>query len=284
VSDSLAILAPGLLGGSVAMAARHFGAASRITLWARRPEVRLKLRGQPWCDAVADSPADAVRGAQLVVICAPVDQIVQLVQQIAPALASGVIVTDVGSVKGEICREATTALSGRAHFVGSHPMAGSEKTGWENGRADLFVRRTVFVTPLPETDPKAAADVTAFWAALDAEVATLPPDAHDEIVAHISHLPQVLASTLCASLAKHDLRWRNYGGGGLRDTTRIAGGDPKLWKTILEQNRDEVLRALRGYQDELHGLERALANRDWFEVQAVLERGKAYREKLRPIP
>ena len=284
VFDQIAILAPGLLGASVARAARHYGAARKITLWARRPETRLQLKGQPWCDAVADLPADAVRGAQLVILCAPVDQIVPLTQQIAPAVAAGALVTDVGSVKGEISRLGHKALAGHAHFVGSHPMAGSEKTGWEHGRADLFARRTVFVTPLPETEAKAAERVAAFWAALEADVATLEPDAHDEIVAHISHLPQVLASTLCASLAKRDGRWRNYAGGGLRDTTRIAGSDPKLWKTILDQNRDEVLRAVRGYQEELHGLERALANRDWFEVQAILERGRAYRDQFRPIP
>ncbi len=282
--DQITILAPGLLGASVARAARHYGAAKHITLWARRPETRVQLKGQPWCDRVAETPADAVRGAQLVIICAPVDQIVPLVTQIAPHLAAGAIVTDVGSVKGEICRLSRVALAGRAEFVGSHPMAGSEKNGWEHGRADLFVRRTVFVTPLPETAPAAAERVAAFWLALEAEVASVEPDAHDEIVAHISHLPQVLASTLCASLAKKDVRWRNHAGGGLRDTTRIAGSDPKLWKTILEQNRDEVLRAVRSYQEELHGLERALANRDWFEVQAILERGKAYRDQFRPIP
>ena len=282
--DHLVILAPGLLGASVARAARHYGAARQITLWARRPETRLQLKGQPWCDQVAETPADAVRQAGLVVVCAPVDQIVPLVAQIAPALAAGSIVTDVGSVKGEICRQGDKALAPRAHFIGSHPMAGSEKIGWEHGRADLFLRRTVFVTPLPGSDPAAAARVAAFWATLEADVATVAPDAHDEIVAHISHLPQVLASTLCAGLARHDARWRNFAGGGLRDTTRIAGSDPKLWKTILEQNRDEVLRAVRAYQEELHGLERALANRDWFEVQAILERGKAYRDPFRPIP
>lgn len=282
--DQIAILAPGLLGASVARAARHFGAAQRIILWARRPEVRLQLKEQPWCDGVADTPAGAVAGAQLVIVCAPVNQIIPLVQQIAPALEAGTIVTDVGSVKGEICRLGQETLAGRGHFVGSHPMAGSEKTGWEHGRADLFRGRAAFVTPRPETNPQAVERVAAFWTALEADVATLGPDAHDEIVAHISHLPQVLASTLCASLAKHDVRWRNYGGGGLRDTTRVAGSDPKLWKTILEQNRDEVLRAVRGYQDELQGLERALANRDWFEVQAILERGKAYRDQFRPIP
>ena len=163
-------------------------------------------------------------------------------------------------------------------------MAGSAKTGWEHGSAELFVGRAVFVTPRPESDVKATERVAAFWTSLGADVATVEPDAHDEIVAHISHLPQVIASTLCASLAKKDIRWRNYSGGGLRDTTRIASSDSKLWKTILEQNRDEVLRALRAFQEELHGMERALANRDWFEVQAIMERGKAYRDQFRPIP
>ncbi|HWA29244.1 MAG TPA: prephenate dehydrogenase/arogenate dehydrogenase family protein [Lacunisphaera sp.] len=282
--DQIAILAPGLLGASVARAARHYGAAKTISVWARRPEVRLQLQGQPWCDRVADSPAAATAGAGLVVVCAPVDQIVALVGQIAPGLAAGAIVTDVGSVKGEICRLSQKVVPAGRHFVGSHPMAGSEKTGWEHGRADLFKGRVTFVTPLPATDPKATERVAAFWQALESDVATLEPDAHDEIVAHISHLPQVLASTLCASLARRDARWRNFSGGGLRDTTRIAGSDSKLWKTILEQNRDEVLRAVRAYQEELHGMERALANRDWFEVQAILERGKAYRDQFRIIP
>lgn len=284
MSLRLAILAPGLLGGSVAQAARHYGAASHIALWARRPEARLALRQQPWCDAVADTPAEAVRGADLVIICAPVDHIVALASEAAPGLTPGAIVTDVGSVKSEICRNATTALAGRAEFVGSHPMAGSEKTGWEHARANLFAGRTVFVTPRPETSPAHAERVAAFWHALEAEVATVSPELHDEIVANISHLPQVLASTLCAGLARHDVSWRNFAGGGLRDTTRIAGSDPKLWKTILEQNRDEVLRALRAYQDELHHMERALDNRDWFEVQAILERARAYRSQFRPIP
>jgi len=284
VLAQLTILAPGLLGSSVAQAARARGLARRIVIWARRPEVRLQLRDQPWCDAVADTPEEAVREANLVVLAAPVDRIPELARTIAPHLPAGAIVTDVGSVKGEICRLGHTALAPHAHFVGSHPMAGSEKTGWAHARADLFVRRTVFVTPLPETDPRAAERVAAFWAALDAEVATVEPDQHDEIVAHISHLPQVLASTLCACLHRRDPSWRNYSGGGLRDTTRIAGSDPNLWKTILEQNRDEVLRAVRAYQEELHGLERALANRDWFEVSAILERGKAYRDQFRPIP
>ena len=280
----LTILAPGLLGGSVARAARARGAAQRIVVWARRPEARLKLREQPWCDAVADSPEDAVKGASLLVIAAPVDLIVLLAKQIAPYLSPGAIVTDVGSVKGEICRLGHEALGAERHFVGSHPMAGSEKTGWEHGSEKLFEHRTCFVTPLHATDTHATESVVRFWHELGAEVVTVAPDAHDEIVANISHLPQVIASALAGSLARKTTAWRNYAGGGLRDTTRIAASDPKIWRAILEQNRDEVLRALSQFEDELHGFRMALSNRDYVEVVARLERGKAYRDQFRPTP
>ncbi len=283
VLSTLTILAPGLLGGSVARAARSRGAAQRIVLWARRPEARLALAEQPWCDAVADTPEAAVRGAALIVIASPVDRIGPLAQQIAAHVEEGAIVTDVGSVKSEIARLGHAALAPRAHFVGSHPMAGSEKTGWQHGTDTLFEKRTCFVTPLEHTDPDVAATVVKFWKDLGGEPVTVSPDAHDEIVAHISHLPQVVASSLCAFLTKKNPAWRNYAGGGLRDTTRIAASDPQLWRTILEQNREEVLRALREFEDELHGFKAALANRDYTEVVARLERGKAYRDLFRPL-
>jgi prephenate dehydrogenase len=279
----LTILAPGLLGGSVARAAKARDAAQRVVVWARRPEVRLALRDQPWCDAVADTPQDAVREASLVVVAAPVDRIVALVQLIASALPAGATVTDVGSVKGEIARQGQLALTGtRSHFVGAHPMAGSEKTGWEHGTAELFHRRTCFVTPLPETDARALETVIAFWRELGSDVVSVGPDQHDEIVAHISHLPQIIASSLCSFLATRNPSWRNYAGGGLRDTTRIAGSDALIWRAILEQNRDEVLRALRQFEDELHQFQIALANRDFTELVSRLERGKAYRDQFRP--
>ncbi|MBC7369248.1 MAG: prephenate dehydrogenase/arogenate dehydrogenase family protein [Undibacterium sp.] len=280
----LTILAPGLLGASVARAARARGVAARIVIWSRRAETRLALAGQPWCDAVAETPEAAARDATLVLIASPVDQIVPLVRQISSTLPAGALVTDVGSVKGEIARLGAVALGQHAHFVGAHPMAGSEKTGWEHSTADLFERRVCFVAPLPATPPGATAAVVKFWHDLGAEVVTVDPDRHDEIVAHISHLPQVLASTLCAFLAQRDPSWRNFAGGGLRDTTRIAASDPQLWRTILEQNRDEVLRALRHYQDELHTFQSALSNRDYTAVIAHLERGQAYRRQFRPAP
>jgi cyclohexadieny/prephenate dehydrogenase len=280
--NQITILAPGLLGASVARAVSARGLAKRVIIWARRPEVRVQLDELSWCHATAETPEEAVAESDLVIIAAPVDCIVRLTQQIAPHLAANAIVTDVGSVKGEISRLGHVALNGKAHFVGSHPMAGSEKTGWANGDPELFTKRTCFVTPLPDTNPGAVETAVRFWHDLGSEVVTMSPDAHDEIVAHISHLPHVLAATLCAYLQRKDHSWRNYAGGGLRDTTRIAASDAKLWRTILEQNRDEVLRAISEFQDELQSLHSALSNRDYHEVTTRLERGSNYRSGFRP--
>lgn len=280
--ENLVILAPGLLGGSVARAAHARGLARRITVWARRPESRLKLREQPWVTSVADSPEDAVREASLVVLAAPVDKIIELARQIAPHLPAGALVTDVGSVKGELCRACHASLAPNARFVGAHPMAGSEKTGWENATDTLFENRVCFVTPLDGTDENAVTTVARFWHDLGANVTTVTPDQHDEITAHISHLPQALATTLGTFLATKNPGWRNLSGNGLRDTTRIAASDATMWIEIFQQNRDEVLRALAKFEDELHGFKTALSNRDWPEVRARLERGKAWRDGFRP--
>lgn len=280
----LAILAPGLLGGSVARAARARGAAGRIVIWARRPETRDALRGQPWVDGVAATPAEAVRDATLVVIAAPVDRIVPLAREIAPALQAGAVVTDVGSVKAPLCAPAAEAIAPKAHFIGSHPMAGSEKTGWEHGSADLFAGRPCFVTPLPGAAPAAVAVVSSFWTALGADVVNTAPAEHDRIVAHISHLPQVVASALCSFLAGTDPRWRDHAGGGLRDTTRIAASDPALWREILASNRTEVLAALRAYRAELDVFVKALESGDDGAVAARMELGRAYRAGMRPPP
>jgi prephenate dehydrogenase len=279
--DQLTLLAPGLLGASVAKAVRHRSLARRIVLWSRRPENRVRLKTQPWCDEVRDTPEDAVKGADLIVLAAPVDKIVTLAQTVGPLLKTGAIVTDVGSVKGEIARSGHAAMRPGVHFVGSHPMAGSEKSGWENSTESLFEKRACFVTPLGETDGRAVEAIVRFWRELGMEVTTLAPDAHDEIVAHISHLPQVIASCLCHFLARKNPGWRDFSGGGLRDTTRLGAGDPTMWIEILRQNREEILRALRQYQDELQTFQTALAGGDFVELRTRLEQGKAYRDAFR---
>lgn len=161
-------------------------------------------------------------------------------------------------------------------------MAGSEKTGWENATDTLFENRVCFVTPLEDTDEDAVATVTRFWQDVGAKVAVIAPDLHDEITAHISHLPQALATTLATFLGSRDPQWRDLAGNGLRDTTRVAAGDATMWTEIFQQNRDQVLHALSAFQDELQGLHAALDDRNWAEIRSRLERGKAWRDGFRP--
>jgi len=279
--QQITILGPGLLGASLAMALKERGLAARAVTWSRRPESRAKCLNQSWCDAVFDSPEKAVVGSDLVVICTPVQTIVPLLVQIRPALDAEALITDVGSTKSLICREARSALEGHsATFLGAHPMAGSEQAGMEHAQSDLFENAACILTPLDDASAEAIAKLSAFWDALGMTVSTVSPEKHDEIVAHVSHLPHLLASTLCGYLAAQDDTWRTLAGGGLRDTTRIASGDPQLWKQILEQNSDEVVRAIEGFEQQLHHLKTALLNQDSLGVIAQLERGKTYRDQL----
>ena len=278
----ITILGPGLLGASLAMALKECGLCERVVSWSRRPETRAKCADQDWCDAVFDSPEAAVAGSQLVIICTPVQTIVPLLEQIAPALDANCLITDVGSTKSLICRESRGVLPASCEFVGSHPMAGSEQTGMEFAHAELFQGAACILTPLDDTSDQAIQTLTKLWQALGMLVKTTSPEQHDEIVALVSHLPHLLASTLCSYLSSQDASWTALSGGGLRDSTRVAAGDPTLWRQILEQNRDEALRAIGGFEDELHRLKTALLNNDSLGIQTLLERGKNYRDQLRP--
>ncbi len=282
MTKNLVILAPGLLGASVARAARARSQARHITVWARRPEVRAALRAQPWIDHVADTPEHAVAHASLVVLAAPVDKIIALDAQIAPHLPPHCIVTDVGSVKGPIC--AATVAHPRAAdavFIGSHPMAGGAQTGWEHASPDLFQNRVTFVTPAATTPPEKLHALETFWRALGSTVVTKTPAEHDEIVANISHLPQAVATCLANTLATRDGQWRHLAGNGLRDTTRIAASDATMWIEIFQHNRDAVLHALARQETELADFRRALEQSDWADIRARLERGKLWRDGFR---
>ena len=280
--DKATVLAPGLLGASLGMAIKTREVADIVSIWARRPETRVKCEQQSWVDRVFDTPEAAVADADIVLVCPLAEAIYPLIKQCVSSLRTGVLVTDVGSAKSRVCRHAHAIMPEGTHFVGSHPMAGSEKSGLENASADLFEYRTCLVTPLLDSNPKAVETVVRFWTELGMEVATLSPENHDEIVAHISHLPHLVATALSTCLSSKNPRWRNFAGNGLRDTTRIAAGDTKMWKAIIAQNRDEILRALTAFEREVGEIKSAISNQDYFEVLNYLERGKHYRERMRP--
>jgi cyclohexadieny/prephenate dehydrogenase len=280
VLQQLTILAPGLLGASLGLAARHFSIAQRVHVWARRPESRQQCEEAAWCDAAFADPAEASKGSELVVVCTPVDRIAEMVRHISPVLQDQAIVTDVGSTKSRICRSCAHVVPRGVSFIGAHPMAGSEKSGLSHARADLFQGRACLVTPLENSDPEAVDRTVRFWRELGMEVTTVSPEKHDEIVAHISHLPHLLASVLCLQLGKKPALWQAFSGNGLKDTTRIAAGSPEIWRSIFEENREELLRALDGFEREVATLRSHLHNEEWAQVRHLLRLGKAYREEL----
>lgn len=278
--EQITILGAGLLGASIGMAARKRAICKRVHVWSRRAETRGEAAKEDWVDAVFDHSGEACRASQLIVLCTPVDSIVPLLGQVAESLDNTALVTDVGSTKGNICRDAAALGTLRAQFIGSHPMAGSEQTGMTHAEAELFEGAACIVTPLEATPEAPTSQLKDFWTALGMRVACMSPERHDEAVAHISHLPHLLTAALCSFLAERDPSWKALAGGGLRDTTRIAAGDPNLWRGILEGNREEVARAVTGLEGELQQIKAALINKDTTALDQYLESGKRYRDQL----
>ncbi len=239
----IAILGPGLIGGSIALALRRVN-GSHVTLWARRAEAVREAAEAGCADAATGDLAEAVRGADLVVLCVPVGAMAQIAAEIAPVLAPSCIVTDVGSVKGPVIADLRPILEGRARFVGSHPMAGSEHTGLAAARVNLFDGATCIVTPEPDTDAGALADVAAFWQRLGCRVVELPAAEHDECVALVSHLPHLVAAALVNTVATRNGHAFRVVGPGFRDTTRVAAGPPEMWREILRENAAAVVPAI----------------------------------------
>ena len=275
----LAIVGVGLLGGSIALGARAHGLAREIVGIGRdRARLATPLAAGA-VDRVTTDLAAGVRDADLVVLAATVLANEQLLAEAWPAVAPAAVITDVGSTKRGIVAVAER-LTGPAAFIGSHPMAGSEKSGYREARADLFQGATVIVTPTEASEPRAVKGITAFWEALGARVSALDPHTHDRMVAAISHLPHVVAWTLMDAVARFEPEALAFAARGFKDTTRIAAADPAMWTDILFDNRDEVAAGLVAFCTALNEFARLIADADRDGIAALLARIKAQRESL----
>lgn len=246
----IAVIGPGLLGGSVVKAARHRSPGLVIRVWGRREEPLERLRSGGEASLASADLGEVARGADLIILATPIGVMEAAVDEMLRlgALGDGVVVTDVGSVKAPVVAalESKVAAAGGC-FVGSHPMAGSEKTGLEYATADLFEEAACLLTPTGATDAGALERVDAFWQWLGARTTRLTPEAHDRAVALISHLPHLLAALLVESVLGEAPELGAFAGGGFRDSTRIASGSPEMWTEILLENRDAVREALRQF-------------------------------------
>lgn len=262
-------------------AAKARGVAAECVAWSRSAGTRDACRAADYVDAVFDAPREAVAGADVVVACVPVDRIAPLFAECVPALAPGALLTDVGSVKAAICAETDRLLPPDVAFAGAHPMAGSELSGIAAARADLLEDHLCFIADDARSRRTGARErAEAFWAALGMRTRRVDPAEHDAIVAHVSHLPHAVAAALAAALAEKPLAWRECGAGGLRDTTRVAAGEPHVWRAILEENRGEILPALELFRARLDALHAALRGNDSAALLEILSAASAWRLPL----
>lgn len=287
--ERLAVLGLGLLGGSVAWAARERGVAAVVVGSGRRPAPLRDAQERGLIDAFAMDPAEAVAGADLVVLAMPVGSMGPALQAAAPALASGALVTDVGSVKSGLAETLPGLLPSGVTYIGAHPMAGSHEKGPAHARSDLLEGATCVVTPCPDAPPAAVARIEAFWSALGARVVRRDPAAHDLEVAWISHVPHALAFAFARALGDAPPEAGEVAGTGFRDFTRIARSDPELWAEILVANRKAIggpiSRVGRRLTELAHAIESAdVEELDHWIAEARASLGAHEERRISPDP
>ncbi|HRM69080.1 MAG TPA: prephenate dehydrogenase/arogenate dehydrogenase family protein [Thauera phenylacetica] len=276
----LVVCGVGLIGGSFALALRRAGAVERIVGIGRRREVLERACALGVIDEIAEGWADALDGADLVLLAAPVGQTDAILAAMAPHLRPGTVVTDAGSTKRDVVAALRSHLGGAlADVVPAHPIAGAEKSGVEAAFAELYMGRKVVLTPLPESRPEAVQKVRDAWEACGANVVGMTPQEHDRVFAAVSHLPHLLAFGLVDDLAGRSNAplLFSHAASGFRDFTRIAGSHPEMWRDICVANRVALLEELDAYLGELARLRMMLVEGDGDGLEAVFERARRAR-------
>jgi cyclohexadieny/prephenate dehydrogenase len=280
----LALIGTGLIGGSIARAARAQGVVRPIVATARSPKTRRRVAELGLADQVVETNAAAVEGADLVIVCIPVGACGAVAAEIGPHLAHGAIVSDVGSVKGAVVRDMAPHLRPDVLFVPAHPVAGTEHSGPDAGFAELFVNRWCILTPPAGADQAAVDRLAKFWRALGSNVETMSPEHHDLVLGITSHLPHLIAYTIVGTAEELGQVTRSevlqFSAGGFRDFTRIAASDPTMWRDVFLANKDAVLEMLGRFNEDLSQLTRAIRNGDGETLFQQFTRTRAIRRGI----
>ena len=275
---NLAILGPGLLGGSLALAARARGV--HVAVWARRETAVEEVRRAGVADFASPDLGAVVAGADTIVLCVPVGAMPVLAAQIAPLVEPDALITDVGSVKAPVVEALAPIFKERGRFIGSHPMAGSEQSGLAAARADLFDGAVCILTPHEGIHPNALETVAAFWQIFGCQVRMLSPVEHDETVGLVSHLPHLLAAVLVDFVCAENPNSVKFCGNGFRDTTRVASGPPSMWTEILLSNRTALSGQIERFAARLHAVARDVAGADESTMGTLLSNARDSRNLI----
>ena len=275
------IMGPGLLGASLVLAVKKKLLAEKIVVWARSENTAKNALEKLPVDQVEKNPSVSVKGSQLVVLCTPVETITSILNSIIDDLDASCIVTDVGSVKSEICKDAQNLFKkSKSSFIGAHPMAGSEKAGMDHANEHLFSNRTCIITPDDNTDSEQLKKLTLFWEHLGMKSILMNPQEHDAKLSQLSHLPHLVSSVLAHSLHDKIDEAPMLCGQGLRDTVRIAGGSPELWAGIIEQNKINILESVEKFEESFQTVRNLISQNDFNGLQAFLKQGSKFQENL----
>jgi cyclohexadieny/prephenate dehydrogenase len=282
--ERVAFIGIGLIGSSMARAMRRDGTVNTIVACARRAETRETALRLKVADVVTADYAEAVKGADLVVIATPVGTNEEIAKIIAPHLKAGCVVTDVGSVKQAVVKAIAPHLPKNVHFIPGHPLAGTEHSGPEAGFAELFQNRWTILTPLPGSDAAVVEKVATLWRTMGAKVETMDPQHHDKVLAITSHLPHLIAYTIVGTATDlaDDLRQEviEFSATGFRDFTRIAASDPVMWRDIFLNNKDAVLEVIQRFSEDLTALQKAIRKGDGETLEALFARTRAIRRGI----
>ena len=281
----LALLGIGLIGSSVARIARERGdIAAEIVVNARTRKTLDRVTELGFADRVELDPAEAVKGADCVMLCAPVGAFAALAEQIAPHLAPGAILTDVGSTKQSVIRDIGPLVPAGVHFVPAHPVAGTEYSGPDSGFTTLFEGRWTLLTPPAGTDEDSVEKIAELWRRCGSMVERMEAAHHDRVLAIVSHLPHLIAFTICGTaddLADESRQEVvNFAASGFRDFTRIAASDPVMWRDIFLNNREAVLEMLQRFMEDAQAMARAIRWGDAAYIEDKVERGRKIRRSL----
>jgi cyclohexadieny/prephenate dehydrogenase len=284
VFQRVALIGLGLIGSSIAWAAKRGGLAGEIIGHARSQATRAKAVELGFCDRVCETPAQAAAGADLVILCVPVGVCGAVAAEIAPSLKPGAIVSDVGSVKTTVIAAIAPHIPAGVHFIPAHPIAGTEHSGPESGFAELFDDRWCILTPTPDSDGEAVSRLRAFWEGLGARIDEMDPAHHDLVLAVTSHVPHAIAYTM-VGVADHlrrvtDSEVIKFSAAGFRDFTRIAASDPVMWRDVFLNNREATLDILGRFTEELAVLQRAIRMGDGDFLQGYFTRTREIRRGI----
>jgi prephenate dehydrogenase len=274
------ILGVGLLGASFALALKKNGFCNEVIGYGRTEENLKKAKELGIIDAFERVPARACTGSDFVLFATPVGSFIDIATQIKSSLQDGVIVTDVGSVKGNLVRTMESLMPEGISFVGGHPIAGSSRSGIDTADAEIFKGAQCILTPTESTDRHALETVTAVWETLGSRVTLINPDEHDKIYASVSHLPHLIAYIIVNTVADIDSSFLNFSGQGFVDTTRIASSSPELWRDICLLNKDNLLDSLEIFKKNLERVSQYLRAYDSESLEKDFQKARALREGI----